>query len=52
MNYLRNWYIFNTEFERKNWVLLNTLANTYEIICMTDNEWVSRGTTLDENISH
>lgn len=49
---LRNWYMFRTDLEGKNWELLNTPANTYEITYMSDNAWVSRGNTLDEDIKH
>jgi photosystem II stability/assembly factor-like uncharacterized protein len=49
---LRNWYMFRTDFEGNNWELLNTPPNTYEITHMSDNEWVSRGNTLDSNVKH
>jgi photosystem II stability/assembly factor-like uncharacterized protein len=46
------WYMFRTDFEGNNWELLNTPPNTYEITYMSDNEWISRGNTLDSNVKH
>ena len=49
---LKDWFMFRTDFEGKNWVKLNPPPNTYEITYMNDNEWVSRGNTLDTNVKH
>ncbi len=49
---LRNWYMFRTDFDGSEWELLNTPANTYEITYMSENDWISRGTTLNDDVKH